>query len=88
MNNREKLVEFGYQDSIVYQNPSFDSAIIGVDEISGGVIYDYDLMIADMMEKDHITAEQAIQFIDYNTIKATPYMPEPRPIILRRFEEE
>lgn len=84
MNNREKLVEYGYEDAIVYQNPSFDSAIIGVDEITGSVIYDYELMVKDMMHQDNITQEQAIQFIDYNTVRATSYMPQPKPIILRR----
>lgn len=86
MNNRQKLVEYGYQDSIVYQNPDFQSAIIGVDENSHSVIYDYDLMVQSLMTEDGITYEQAIQFIDYNTIRATPYMPQPRPIILRKLE--
>ena len=84
MTNREKLVQFGYQDSVVYQNPDFDQAIIGVDANSNAVIYDFDLMVQDMVKKDGVTQEEAAEFIQYNTIRATPYMPQPRPIILRK----
>ena len=84
MTNREKLVQFGYQDSVVYQNPDFDQAIIGVDANSNAVIYDFDLMVQDMSKKDGVTQEEATEFIQYNTIRATPYMPQPRPIILRK----
>ena len=84
MTNREKLVDIGYENSIVYQNPDFDNAIIGVDEISNSVIYDYEMMVGELMEKDNMSELQAVEFIDYNTIRATPYMPQPRPIILRK----
>lgn len=84
MTNREKLVDMGYENSIVYQNPDFDNAIIGIDEISNSVIYDYELMVGQLMENDNMSELQAVEFIDYNTIRATPYMPQPRPIILRK----
>ena len=84
MTNREKLVQFGYQDSVIYQNPDFDQAIIGVDANSNAVIYDFDLMVQDMVKKDGVTQKEAAEFIQYNTIRATPYMPQPRPIILRK----
>lgn len=84
MTNKEKLKQYGYEDAIVYQNPDFDSAIIGVDEISGAVVYDYQLMVEDMMKKDNITYQQAAEFIDFNTIRATPYFPDPKPIIVRK----
>ena len=84
MTNREKLIQFGYQDVLLYQNPDFDQAIIGVDANSNAVIYDFDLMVQDMVKKDGVTQEEATEFIQYNTIRATPYMPQPRPIILRK----
>ena len=87
MTNREKLIQFGYQDVLVYQNPDFDQAIIGIDANSNSVIYDFDLMVQDMVRKDGVTQEEAIEFIQYNTIRATPYMPQPRPIILRKISD-
>lgn len=86
MNNRQKIVQLGCENAVIYQNPDFDKAIIGVDANSGSVIYDYQLMISSLMEQDEISYEQAVEFIDFNTIRATPYMPQPRPIILQRFE--
>ena len=44
MTRRELLVELGYDESIVFENPDYDSAIIGYDVVSGRVIYDYDLL--------------------------------------------
>lgn len=86
MNNKQKIIQYGYENAIIYQNPDFDKAIIGVDANSGSVIYDYQLMISCLMQQDKISYEQAVDFIDFNTIRATPYMPQPRPIILQRFE--
>ena len=36
---RDLLNELGMEDSIVFENPDYDSAIIGFDENSGRVIY-------------------------------------------------
>lgn len=32
MKNRDLLLEMGYEDSIVFENPDYDEAIIGVTE--------------------------------------------------------
>ena len=47
--NKELLVEMGYEDAVILENPDYDSAIIGVSE-SGRVIYDYDKMVEWLME--------------------------------------
>ena len=38
---RDLLNELGLEDSIVFENPSYDKAIIGYDDNEGRVIYDY-----------------------------------------------
>ena len=38
--NRELLCDMGYDESVVFENPDFDSAIIGVDT-DGHVVYDF-----------------------------------------------
>ena len=40
---RELLQDFGYEDSIVFENPDYDDAIVGV-TTDGNVIYDYDFI--------------------------------------------
>lgn len=79
LTKRSILTEFGYQESIVFENPDYDNAIIGVDE-NGRVIYSYELMVQCLMNDDGMTYEEACEFIDYNTIRALPYV-ENSPII-------
>lgn len=81
MSNRDILNEMEYDKSVVFENPDYDEAIIGVSE-NGSVIYDYDLMIQHLVESDGMTEEEAVEFIDYNTIRAIPYAPNPKPIIM------
>lgn len=88
MDIREELKEYGCLDAVIYQNPSFDGAIIGVDLVSNAVIYDYNLMIEQLMKNENMTQIEAIQFIDYNTIRATAYFPQPKPIVLNKFIEK
>ena len=40
-------------------------------------------MVEHLMDKDGMTYEDAVEFIDYNTIPACPYMGSNAPIILR-----
>lgn len=84
--NRKHLVEAGYEDLIVFDNPSYDRAIIGVNEDFSRVIYDFDLMVESLMEEG-MDEEDAIEFIEYNTIRAQPYIGENAPIVMRRFNE-
>jgi hypothetical protein len=84
---REQLVDMGFEDTILLENPDYDSAIVGYDVITGKVIYSYDLMIEHLMTVDEMTEEEAIEFIEYNTVRAIPYMGEKSPIILTNFNE-
>jgi hypothetical protein len=78
---RSLLCEMGYEDAVVFDNPEFDPAIVGVTE-DGCVVYDYEKMVAHLMETDGISAVDAIEFIDYNTIRALPYAGEKAPVIM------
>ena len=84
---RDILNEIGLDESIVFENPDYDSAIIGYDEVSGRIIYDYDKMVEHLMDADNTDYEEAAEFIDYNTVRACPYMGEKAPIILRNIED-
>lgn len=44
-------------------------------------MYDYDLMIEHLVETDGMDNDEAIEFIDYNTIRSLPYY-ENAPIIV------
>jgi NAD+ synthase len=78
--NRDKLNDMGYENSKIFIDPDYDSAIIGITD-DGNVIYDYDLMVEHLMEKDGMDIEDAIEFIEYNTMRTIPYMGDKAPII-------
>ena len=84
LSNREKLVEIGYEDSVVFENPDYDPAIVGVTD-DGRVVYDIDLMVEYLVETDGMSEIEAIDFIEYNTIRSLPYI-ENAPVVMRRLE--
>lgn len=60
----------------------FNRAIVGI-TTDNRVVYGYGDMIAQMMEDDpECTVEDAIEWIDYNTVRSLGYMGEGAPIIL------
>lgn len=71
---------------LLFSNPSYESALIGVSH-DDRAIYDYDLMIKYLMETDGISEIDAIEFIDYNTIRALSYY-DGAPIIMFKMEPE
>ena len=65
----------------VLSSPSYNNSIIGI-SYDNRVIYDYDLMIEDLMKEDDLDYESALEFLEYNTLRALPYMGDDAPIIL------
>ena len=66
---------------VYFTNPNFDKSIIGI-STDDRIIYDYDNMVTELMKTDNISYEEAIEFIEYNTIRAIPYI-DNAPIILK-----
>lgn len=71
-------------DSIVLDDNSYDNSIIGV-TLDGRIIYDYDLMVEELMQDDDCTMEEAIDWIEYNTLRAIPYMGNKAPVIVNSY---
>ena len=78
---RELISEFGYEESIVLDPEGLDDGIIGISH-DGRVVYSYNRLIAAFMEHEGMTYEEAVEWIDYNTLRAIPYMGEFAPIIM------
>ena len=66
MRDRELLADLGYEDVIIFDNPSYEGALVGV-TFDNQAVYDYDLMIESLMKEDGMTAEEAADFICYNS---------------------
>ena len=63
--DRDLLLDMGYDEVIIFDNPSYEGALIGI-TWDNQAVYDYDLMIKSLIEKDKMTEEEAADFISYN----------------------
>ena len=77
----DNLLEKGYEGIIVFDSPSFKSAFIGVTN-DRRAAYDFDKMVKSLATEDNISEEEAIEFIEYNTIRAIPYAGSHAPIVI------
>jgi hypothetical protein len=73
-----------YNDIVLFDGYSYDTAFIGLTH-DGRAIYDYDLMVRWLMQTENIDEIAAIEWIDYNSIRALSYAGEKGPVILYRF---
>lgn len=69
------------EDAIVFDNMSYDGSIIGV-TTDDRVVYSYDKMVEELMQDEDWSYEDAVEWIDYNTIRALPYAGPNGPIIM------
>lgn len=65
---------------------TFDKGIIGVTPDLYHVIYDYDRLIQAFIEEG-ATEEEAIDNLEYNTLRSIPYMGEGKPEIIFSVDE-
>lgn len=81
MDAEERLLENGYEDVKILKDFSYDTALIGVTH-DDRTVYDFDKMVEWVMETQGYSHEEAIEWIEYNTIRALPYMGPDSPVIL------
>lgn len=84
---RDILNEIGLEESVVFENPDYDSAIIGYDANNNRVIYDFEKMAIHLMDNDGMTYEEAVEFIEYNTLRSIPYAGGNAPIVMHSIED-
>ena len=68
-------------DSILLENHAYDNSIIGV-TLDDRVIYCYELMVQELMNDEGWDELDAIEWIEYNTIRALPYAGKNAPMIV------
>lgn len=81
MNAEERLLDAGYDGIKYLTNYSYDDALIGVTE-DGRAVYDFEKMVDWLIDEVGITDDEAVEWIEYNTIRALPYMGSDAPIIM------
>lgn len=87
MTNKDILEALDYENLVIFENPDYDEAIIGVSH-DDRVIYDYDQMITHLVAHDNMSVEDAADFISYNTIRSLPYGGPNAPIVMFGINKE
>jgi len=85
MDAEQLLMDNGYEGVKYLTDYSYDTAIIGVTD-DNRVVYDFGRMVAWLVNEKRMEAEDAIEWIEYNTIRAIPYMGEGAPIVMYPLE--
>lgn len=87
MTAAERLADLGYEDVVVLENYSYDDALIGVTE-DNRAVYDFNKMVDWLVETEGFSPEEAIEWIEYNTIRALSYAGSYAPVIMYPLEVE
>ena len=66
---RERIENAGFEDVVILANYSYDDALLGVTEC-GRAVYDFDKMVAWLMETVGFSHDDAVEWIEYNTLPA------------------
>ena len=72
--------------AIVFEAPDYTSAFVGISE-DGRAIYSYALMIESLMKEDDMNSNEAVEFIEFNTISSLPSLGEKAPIIMYEIDD-
>ena len=83
---RSALCDMVHEEAVVFDGPDYDEAILGVTD-EDRVVYDFDKMVEILVNRDGMEELEAIEFIEYNTIRALPYI-ENAPIVMNRLRLE
>lgn len=75
------LLDNDLTDTVYLTGYNYYSAIIGYTD-DGGLVYSYEKMIEYLIKEAEMTQEEAIEWIDYNVLRAIPYMGDTKPIIV------
>lgn len=73
-------------DAVVFDNYAYDNSIIGT-TFDGRAIYEFGKMVKELVDDEGWTEIDAIEWLEYNTIRALPYGGEKRPMVVYTEEE-
>lgn len=83
---KDMITSLGYEDVLIFSNPDYASAFLGISECNRAV-YDKDLMVEHLMRVEGMEEGEALEFIDYNTVRSLPYF-DKAPVVLNRLRAE
>ena len=87
MTAEERVLAAGYEDVVLLSGYSYDDALIGVTE-DNRAVYDFDKMVKWLVEMEGFTELDALEWIEFNTIRALPYGGEFAPLVMHAINNE
>ena len=85
MKAEQILLDNGYEGIKYLTNYSYDTALIGV--IDNRAVYDFNKMVDWLIKNENFKdTVEAIEWIEYNTIRALAYMGPDAPLIMYPLE--
>lgn len=69
------------EQPLIFDNHAYDNSVVGISN-EGRLVYDYDSMVREFMEDEECTEEEAIEWIEYNTMRSLGYGGGLTPIII------
>ena len=86
MSINQKIREKLPLDAVVFDNHAYDNSIIGI-TFDGRAIYDFDKMVKELMADEGWEEMDAVEWINYNTLRSLPYAGNKAPLIVYTDEE-
>lgn len=68
------------EGAVIFNNASYDNSIIGI-TTDGRVVYCFEKMVKELSEEENISIQEAVEWIETNTIIMLPYL-NPAPVIM------
>lgn len=81
MDAEKRLLDNGYEGIKYLTDFSYDTALIGVTN-DNRAVYDFEKMVEWLVETQNWTNSEAVEWIEYNTVRALPYFGEDAPVIM------
>lgn len=78
---KTRIADMGYDSVTILRAPGYDDAFIGIDS-NQRAVYDYELMVGCLMREDGMSYDDAVDFIEYNTMRALPYWGDSAPVVV------
>lgn len=69
------------EEVLILDDHAYDKSIIGLTE-DGRLVYDFDKMVKEFAEDEQCDELDAIEWLEYNTMRDLPYMGERAPIVI------
>jgi len=69
------------EQPLIFDNHAYDNSIVGISN-DGRIVYDYSSMVQEFMNDEDCSEEEAIEWIEYNTMRSLPYAGAMGPIII------